>query len=650
MEASVNLGEWVRTPRVRVTLALALILLLLASYGPVTNDEMDQATAYHNLRHGSWKVEEFPSQHYKVPFLDFTVTFNIRNQVEYPIGSSMLNFLAIPVGIVLTGVDHVVPVSFLFAAVAVAVAYALTGWPAPWKGSATHRVLRIGCILAAFLLATWGLGMLPGAGQSPDLPYQEAYVALGTMNTILFVASCWLLWPVIRKRVDTDWAATVALLAVGLGPMLFWGESAKYHSLATFLVVLLLWLHDRPHTKWTLFGIGAAAGLSAWNHIGVGFVVIFGLVVSELWQAWRLRRTKAEIPRRWAPLALGGLVGLAPYFIENTYFFGNPFFSFYFADPAATAASNATANATAEAAGSGLFGSLAKIPDILLGIIGWAGPGDFVRNLAYGYVWSHAEGDPIPVLWLSPLLAGFLAYLVLAARRRRPIDGTLTFAIGLLVAQTIFYTNYGPKQGFGPDMRFYVHLLPALAVMAVMALGPGLSRTAPARLRILRGAVMLAIALILVTGLLTSALGEAFSFNSRLQLRGYFLSYAGILLGLSLFFYWMSRIRWIRPPPQKVAVVVLTVCISLVGLWNVFYMLSKPTSVAQEEQDEFASMVLPGMQPVAEFLKVHLFPEVNVPKLYDNGRIIYDPEYGKCERDPSPCPDHPNYRGETASP
>lgn len=595
--------RWVRSTRMRATLGLAFLALLLASYGAGSNDEMDQAVAMHNLAQGSWEVEEFPRQIYMVPYLDGTAVLNIRNPAPYPIGSSMLNFLALPATFMAHGIGAVLPLGFVAAAVAVGLGWSALGGPAPWLGDRRGKALRVAGLLGAFVVATWGFGVMPGAGQSPDLPYQRAYIGLQATNLVLYALTCWLLWPLLRRRTTTDRGALVFLLAVVLGPLMVWGESAKYHTLSALLVVIALRLLDTPQTRWTTIGLGTAVGLGIWNQIGVGSVMLVALAFAQVREAWLFRHQLAELGRRWLGLLVGVALGMVPYLIENQLFFGSPWLPFYFAEGAAV-----TGEPSSYAVGPrSMQASLVLLPAAVLGravdvvrrIIGWKGPLDFLDNLATGYVWGEAEGYPTPVLWLSPLLAGFVVFELRWARRRQRLDGASAYAAALVLAQLLLLTNFAPKQGFGSDMRLYAHLLPALGLLAVAAWGPAVSTAMRPLRHPWRATAVLVSVLLGVTAVLSTAFQEG-SQDPRQHVRTLHMAYAGVLLGGLLFLVAMRRIDWVHTPMHKLVAALIVLSLALPALWTVTFLLTQPSAVAQEERNEFAVMLLPGMQPVTE--------------------------------------------------
>lgn len=460
------------TPRLQVTAALGLLLLLHASWGPGSNDEMDQASAYHNLSQGSLEVHDVDHSLYTVDYNGHEVAFKPRYEGPTPVGSTMLNVLALP-------------------------------------------------------LASFG-----------------PYVALGLTNMALYVATAWLLWPTIRGRVPTNGAAAILVAATMLGPLMHWGQAVKYHALGAFLVTAALHLQTRQGLPARL-ATGIVAGLAIWNHVGIGTTLAAGLAFAELRHAWR-NRDAIGLASRWLPIVIGGVLALTPFLLENAALNGHPLQDGH----AATAEGDGSA-----APSLSLFGTFASV-------IQWTGAGDFLANLASGYVWSRAEGNPIPVLWASPLLAAGLAFVPLWLLRRRAIDDSSALAVGVLAAHTVLYTNLATAQGFGADMRFYSHILPTLGVLAAAAVGPALARL-DAR-AVLLGAAGAAGALVLATGL-----------PSHLGLRGYYFAFASIGLATLGALWLLGRIGWIDERGATAALV--AGCLALPALWGAYFILGDPS-------------------------------------------------------------------------
>ncbi len=645
-------------------LGLALTIVLVSSYGPSTNDEMEQNTAFHNLRNGHLLIEEIPPQHYEVPWVPGGIAIPTRT-TTYAFGSTALNVVGLPMAAVVYALDLVAPLWVWTSLAVVSMAWVLFRVPPPWTGPWRRRALLVAGGAATFALL--GMGF---RGTAPDVPYQLAPVALQWTNIALFLVIAWLLWDLVQRRTKNPYATSILVLAAALGPLIFWADSQKYHTLTILLVTLAMWLRDRA-TAWQRIALlGAVAGICAWVQQGVGAVLVGGLALAELAGAIRRRHEWRATARRWGIMAGGLLLGLTPMFIENQLTWGSPWYSFYFAEGAG--ASVQTGNETGDAGNvsqPSLFDALVKLPSIILSVMHWDGPGDFVNNLASGYIWSGAEGNPVPVFLLSPFLAAAAVGIwILATNAKRdstatkpnapraasdePQNGSVvnariwggsTLAAGIMATQTILYTNTAVLQGTGYDMRLYVHVIPALAVLAADALSGPMARIDGAAYRTLmkRAGILLLVSvafMAVLTNLGANFLGASGGTFSQYA-RNYYIFVLVLLMAPIIVIGIASRVQWVPYKPRQVFVWFLAASLALTGLWTAQKIVPDPSAVVNED-GEFVSMLIPAMEPVSHWATKNLYPPVRIPPIVIGGVLIYHPEYGRCDVEPNPCPEY----------
>jgi hypothetical protein len=124
----------------------------------------------------------------------------------------------------------------------------------------------------------------------------------------------------------------------------------------------------------------------------------------------------------------------------------------------------------------------------------------------------------------------------------------------------VLYTNWAPRQGFGHDMRFYAHILPALAILSAGTLAPVLEGVRARRV----GVAALAIFAVMVA---------ATAIPSHLGLRGYYFGLAATTLASLGFLHFTHRLQWQR---IDVKPWLTGACLALPALWTAYYLGDLP--------------------------------------------------------------------------
>lgn len=610
---------------------VGLAAISFASHGAALNDEDDQASALWNLAHGSLRPVEHPAHLY----------FNEENElrewprydhVPFPIGSTLLNILALPVAGVLVTLDRAIPLWLLLPTVALALLWQSAGLAWPWRRQGLDRLICTAALVVSLAAATMGF-----RAASPDQALYFPVTALQVTNLGLWALCGWLLWDLLRPRLPESGRA-VAVTAFLLGPMLFWAQGLKYHMLTATLALAMLWLRSRPRTARIDMLLGAAAALLVWANLGPGVAAVAAIAAVEaprLALHWRDRRL---VLRQWGAILLGFAIGIAPFMAENAYLTGNPFL------PPRLGGGGVADGAAGEEGGEPtvlqvLLASVKAVPGLVAALIQWPGIGEFARDLASLLTFGHrVEGGPLGVLFISPWLvaAAWSAWNVLRGRLRMP---EARLAVAYLAAFAVVMTEPAVRQGAGVDVRMWLAAQPAFALLAAIALAPLLRRVADADLRpILAGTMGTVGGAYLALALLVGA-GWRLGPTRYEHVHAFLLVVAALAVAAAMFVLG-ARLVWprlARLAPRYVAYAMLVPALT----WSIMFLWVAHTQVVAPEGHDGGGMFIPAMDPVAEALRDAVLWKTLAPIVYDGeGNLFFHPDYGRCHEDPNPCPEH----------
>jgi hypothetical protein len=301
---------------------LALVFLLACGAlalalkpGAFLNDELAQAASLDGLARGHiWTSGDLPGY---APYLkpiplsgNATVyghwAIPAPGQRGPPVGSTMLNVLALPLLTLLLLLNLLLGVQLAVALPAAALC-AGAAWAAlRWLGATRKaQALAAALALAAFLPLPLP-GRAPAGAPGPTLEF-AALILVSILATGVAAA---FLFGLLRSWLPQEGAllATAAALAT---PLLFWAETAKYSSLSVALAVLAAWCYrdgGRTGPLRTVLAF-ALAGLAVWNQAPWGVFLLLALACVAL-GALRLG-TKPALARAGAALA-GFSIGVLP--------------------------------------------------------------------------------------------------------------------------------------------------------------------------------------------------------------------------------------------------------------------------------------------------------------------------------------------------
>jgi hypothetical protein len=503
---------------------LAVLLgLLLGTYGFVLNDEQEQAVALYNLSRGSVLVEERPEAIYpKVA----NITKELRYPGPEPIGSPLLNDLAMPMILALHVADAVMPLGVWVSLAVVALA---------WSLLPPHRRTRGALVVAALAFAALAKGFR--VEEVAFAPYREMLALQATNLVVLGVAAGFAAAAIQRHAHGA--AGAFATAAVVLGPTVFWGSAMKYTVLAIALTAIALWVAGEPPSRRRAMALGVAGAFAIWNNIGPGLVVAGAIGFLLLGEALASPRE----PERWRRFGLGalaGALGLAGWAAGNFVISGNPFV------PTKILKEQQNIEALGQDTGGG---PVEQVLTLLADPSNWNGPKDLLLDIAG--LWTtgwRVEGAAIGVLALSPLLALAGWTLVRSRWWRRP---DLACAVLMLALQVGLFSNRAVVQGWGYDARLVAPVLPAVGVLAA----PGIQRVAGWMSgRAAAGAWAVALGWgAAVTALLVALTGLdvlKWAFRRPELLMQAFLVLAGVTIALAVLLAAASLLRH-RPPPRR---------------------------------------------------------------------------------------------------
>jgi hypothetical protein len=279
------------------------VLAVLFQPNLFLNDEVPQTAGLDALAHGHLWVGKPPAGY--DPFLSGIYHYEgIPTQEGFrspPVGSTLLNVLALPVLGVLHGLSAAVGVRWAMG-LALGGLAALAAWhglgllsrPPPRTGRAAWSTMAF----AAFI-------PLLAAPPLPAEPYLEI-AALHLVGMAATALAATFLFDLFRGFLPETPALVAAATFLVATPALFWGLNAKYHALAMSLAALALWCYRdgaRTPPLRTLAAF-AVAGLAWWNKPALGAVLLASLGLVAL-PALRLGWRGA------ASRAMAGAAGLA---------------------------------------------------------------------------------------------------------------------------------------------------------------------------------------------------------------------------------------------------------------------------------------------------------------------------------------------------
>lgn len=589
----------------RWALVALLLGLTFGTYGWRINDEQDQVAAFHNVAQGSLFVLEHPRQYYDIA--DGGITWETRFPGKIPVGSTLLDMLGLPVLALVRVADALLPMGVWISVLASAAAYRLL--PGNWR---TPLMAKAGVVAVPVLAVGF-------RAPNPDIDLMGPLVALQFTNLLLYACTAYFVARTVARFVAGPGA--IPLVAAVVLPLVYWGTRLKYTMLAVFLVALAVWLAGEAPSIRRNLALAFTAAFSIWNNIGEGIVLAGAVGVLLLAELLRNRplRTKVSL----AAPAIGLVVGLLPWAMENMLLRGSPFAASYlFPD---------SQDSVETVQGSILHFLLAQA----LALDVWNGWKDFFLNLVDPWTLGYrTEGQPLGVLAMSPLLAAF----VLAARPRvaRSPEGLLGWTFLLLHA--VMLTNRIVRQGFGADARLLVPVLPIVGALAARAAGPWFATWGRTDVRRLAAGATAVFGIAFAAVWIASAAGPL---HAGLKMwptdKSLLLAWCGVLLALGLFALLFARFRLLPWSPRQVGTLLLGALISLPLLWAVSATAAYGTDLRSDTPGQRVSNFLPLAQSVNEAASPVLTP-FQFPLVREDNYTVYAPEYGYCDVDPSPCP------------
>lgn len=586
--------------RSRVFWLLFLLSLLTASHGAYLNDSRDQAAGLHALSEGSLRLSDGYGHLY---YQGGNLSQQERRTDGVPVGSTVLNVVALPMDLALRGVDHVIPFAVLLAFL-VPVALAKTLSVSPWNDR-----LRDGHQLALlFLLAAVGYFLTGRLSKTPDLDLWHPFIALQATNIALFLLAAWRFHKLLSRHVDLRWAHIVTL-ATFAGSLLFWAPTMKYHVLSALLVVLMLEVSERTGPRARIL-LGILAGLAFATNLGSGAVAV---VAVGAWTTWRVLRKRWPAAAMWHVPA-GGLVGMLPFFIENLLLFGNPLTSFYQV-PQGT-------NATVGAERTGWFAQYA---------LGWESPLAWLEGISSVFVTGIAvEGSPLGVFHIQPLL---IAAVVGSWLGRRHASARL--AALLLLLQAIVMLRPSLLQGDGVDVRLWTNVLPAMGLLAGLALAKARAPSPKGVAAWAIGSLTLAVAFLALLDLLDVGYTDQHSKGEHIRT---YLNLIGIFWGLVAL---MGLVLWrTLMGDRDRSTWMAGTAIGVTAVWVFTFMILSHTGLSPYQGDEEHTHWLDGVGQASDWMFYRLLPEYPLPIVYnEDGSLAFHPDHGRCDDPGVSCPD-----------
>ncbi|MFA5944714.1 MAG: hypothetical protein WC876_09635 [Candidatus Thermoplasmatota archaeon] len=592
---------------VRWAFAAVLASLLLGTYGFVINDEQDQANALYNLANGSFLIREHASQFF--PSMG-DIQIEPRFPGPAPVGSTLLDALALPVVLLVRVANALMPLPIWFSGAAALLVWGLL--PPAWRTSRSR-----GLVLVGFVIAAGGFRFA-----EPDVARFDAVIALQVTNLALLGACAGFIAAAIRRHVPSP-AASVATAAVILGPILFWGSKVKYTILAVGLVAAALWVVGEPLSRRRSMALAALAALAVWNNIGPGSVVVAAVGVLLLVETMKGPRARESWIRLGAAVAVG-LLCLVPWGIENTIASGSPLTPPYLELDQQVQSDDGRASRPLPV----------KILRAALDLDNWHGPKDLAQNIAGAWTTGHSvQGNPLGVFALSPLLGLSMWTLTRFPWWRR---ADLRLAAGLVVFQVLLLSNRAANQGWGLDARLIAPTLPALGLLAGPALAVLAARMTSGDVRrtwltagvwgFVLAAALVALA---VTRMLPYGLKDA-DLNHDVLV---------VLTGLTLTLIAFTEIaRAARLLPQSARAMAVGLGLALPVLWTVLAATVTGSGVPASNQPDSVTGFLPLADEFRHRALPPLFGNYPIPVIFENNLTVYHPSYGYCRTQPSPCP------------
>jgi hypothetical protein len=511
-------------------------LVLLLQPGLYMNDEQSQAAGLWTLSQGHWYVHgELPPGyeesrgslwfHFGLPAAD--------GPPRAPVGSNMLNVLALPLRLGLGAVADVVGAT-MAVTLAAAVVIGLGA-----RAAASYHARQ--AINQDWLGGVAGGLVLLGGWLMPEARYVSPYLEIASLQlvTAAFTAfSVVLLYDVLGRYLDPRQAVLGCALYLVATPALFWSLNIKYHGMALALAVVALWCYQEgPRSAPLRTALAfAVAGLALWNHTPSGVLLLGMLGILSLGAAWPLLRSRglaeariaaAGLAKRAGAGALGLAVGLVPEFLNRLRDARADLPTRYVnIQPGKPVPGGVEGVVQAQVERGYLRGSVFNDP-------GWAW--DALKETMVWTQWMHS-GVALSALSLAPfVILAFLMWVQPAGWRRIPV----VLQLYAILAFVLTFALIGGRLlniGAGFDIRYAALLWPFLLLSAVapvadvatrMGWRPFLERTGTLALLILLGVGLFNFVYHVANGVEFVPKGYAFEFV-------WFHRYVGLLVALLL--------------------------------------------------------------------------------------------------------------------
>lgn len=195
----------------------------------------------------------------------------------------------------------------------------------------TRLIYLLIALFTIFFLANL-LFYSPFPSSANDSPVESAAIIFtNELLPALMAGFLYLMYLNIFK--NRRMAISAALISLFCSSYLFWSTTGKDHTLIAFLLTLSLYLCSEMIKKenlWSNFGFFFVLGLIAWARPEIGFFILAGGISWFIIQTYLDKKdplhesTQYSGLKAFIPLT-GIVVGLVPFFINNTLLTGNPF-------------------------------------------------------------------------------------------------------------------------------------------------------------------------------------------------------------------------------------------------------------------------------------------------------------------------------------
>lgn len=430
-------------------------MAFLVHAGPYLNDDITQAAALDSLSHGHyWVADLSPGFDPYLHSLFRNNALSVNGEHRQPVGSFLLDVLALPILAFLHGVAAVAGVRIAVALVPAALVAAAAHALASHLG---YRPRTRNLVAAGTLLL-----FVPMGGPQPPLEPTLEFTSLVLVSLLCVATATAYLFDLVRTWWPSQQRNAPFVVATFLAtPVFFWGLGVKYHAASVALLVVAMWCYrDGSRTPpGRTFLAFALCGLSFWSHLPSGSVQILVFLLLAL---GALRLGVVPLAQRAAAGIAGLAVGLLPDLLFRLLARQGATGSYYGPNSIEPSATGYVTGISGYAAGQGGSGGG-------LATSFFAQPGPSLQAIFEAFVWP----DPIHVRYALPILAiAPLAILgLMALVRKASWDSARTPRPAILVPLVylaVFLALVGARLtsiGEAPDMRYALTLWPCLALL-----------------------------------------------------------------------------------------------------------------------------------------------------------------------------------------